>query len=245
MVARTKHTRAVLGGAAALLALTGGVVAGVAQSGEAHGERANSAQGTQDTKSAQDTKGAQGPKGTEAARDTQAKGGTSDDRSGLSSRAAQGGSDTALKRVAGKDNIYYIVNKHSGKCLTVKGASKAENAPVNQYRCVSAKNQMWVVHRHAGITRRYENYNSHKALSYNGRAAKGAGLVQRSYVNDLDHQLWWSLVPNASGRSAEISAYPAAGKLCLDAQGASKADNAPVILWNCNDRGNQAWTAKG
>ncbi|MYZ13203.1 hypothetical protein GT038_07340, partial [Streptomyces sp. SID337] len=40
----------------------------------------------------------------------------------------------ALHPVAGRDNIYYLKAKHSGKCLTVRGASHANNAVVNQYR---------------------------------------------------------------------------------------------------------------
>ncbi|MFC7308125.1 RICIN domain-containing protein [Streptomyces monticola] len=153
--------------------------------------------------------------------------------------------DAALQPVEGRDNIYYIKAKHSGKCLTVRGASKAENAPVNQYRCVSATNQWWVVQNMGGLARRLVNYNSQKALSLKGGSmAKGTPLVQRTYDADKD-QIWWVALPNTSDQPSVIFMENGTSDRCADVQGASTADNAPVIAWTCNRKSNQKWMAAG
>ncbi|MFD3344609.1 RICIN domain-containing protein [Streptomyces anthocyanicus] len=152
---------------------------------------------------------------------------------------------TEMQPVAGNDNIFYLKVKHSGKCLTVRGASKAENAVVNQYRCVSgAKNQWWVTYNQGGVARRFMAYHSAKCLALRGGStAKGTPAVQRTCDGSKD-QIWFSLAPYAEG-SMNPDAGRNTGDRCLDVQGASKADNAPVIVWSCNDRTNQKWVGRG
>lgn len=146
-----------------------------------------------------------------------------------------------LQPVAGRDNIYYLKAKHSGKCLTVRGASHANNAVVNQYRCVSgAKNQWWIVYDGGGLARRFTNFESQKCLSLKGgRTAKGTPAVQRDCEGTPD-QIWYTMPPYREGEMGRSG-----GKGCLDVQGASKADNAPVIVWKCNSRSNQKWAGVG
>jgi hypothetical protein len=186
-----------------------------------------------------------GARGSGQKRATAAQKRDGSDRIGTTAARGKGG--PALEHVAGQaDNVYYLVNKHSGKCLTVGGASKAENAAVNQYRCVGAKNQWWVIYGTGGATHRFENYHSGLNLSPAGNSErKGTKLVQRS-GDGTNSQLFWASMGLGSNRSpGTISAQHHPGKLCLDVQGAGTADNAPVILWDCNRRGNQSWTAKG
>ncbi|MDJ1138586.1 RICIN domain-containing protein, partial [Streptomyces iconiensis] len=64
--------------------------------------------------------------------------------SGAPSAAANVSESPHSTADASAQNVRKVISKHSGKCLTVRGASKANNATVNQYRCVSgAKNQQW------------------------------------------------------------------------------------------------------
>ncbi|MFE0876267.1 RICIN domain-containing protein [Streptomyces smyrnaeus] len=163
-------------------------------------------------------------------------------------KAAERGSPfagTEMKSVAGNDNIFYLRVKHSGKCLTVRGASKAENAVVNQYRCVSgARNQWWVTYNQGGVARRFMAYHSGKCLALRGGStAKGTPAVQRTCGGSRD-QIWFSLAPYAEG-SMNPSAGSSTGDRCLDVRGASKADNAQVIVWSCNGRNNQKWVGRG
>ncbi|MEU5214462.1 RICIN domain-containing protein [Streptomyces sp. NPDC020742] len=167
------------------------------------------------------------------------------DAAAATPRAADHVGGLGFRHVAGQaDNVYYIVNGHSGKCLTVKGASTADYAPVNQYRCVGAKNQWWVIYNLGGLWRRIENYHSQKALSLGGGSdRKGTVAVQESY-QDGTSQLWYSQLPNAQHWAGQLQPVNGHDK-CLEVQGASTADNAPVINWPCNHRTNQDWKAKG
>jgi hypothetical protein len=150
-----------------------------------------------------------------------------------------------LRHVAGQpDNVYYLVNGHSGKCLTVKGASKADYAPVTQYRCVGAKNQWWVVYNVGGLRRRFENYHSQKVLSLgSGTDRKGTVAVQDTY-HDGTGQIFYSQLPNSQGWAGQLRPFDGHDK-CLEVKGGSTADDAPVINWSCNHRTNQDWKAKG
>ncbi|MGP4001323.1 RICIN domain-containing protein [Streptomyces sp. 8N706] len=161
----------------------------------------------------------------------------------VSGETAGLGEGTTLRPVAGRDNIYYLKVKHSGKCLTVRGASHANNATVNQYRCVSgAKNQWWIEYFMGGISRRFVNFSSQKCLSLRGGStAKGTPAVQRTCDGEPD-QTWFTLAPH---RESPITPSRTQGNKCLDVQGASKADNAPVIAWSCNKKNNQKWVGVG
>lgn len=140
-------------------------------------------------------------------------------------------------------NIRYVVARHSGKCLTVRGASHADNAVVNQYRCVGAKNQRWRLEMIGGDpslgSAVLRNINSGKCLTVHGAStAKGAKLDQYTCVGSPNQT--FTFIP-AMMRQTPLFTQPLSEGKCVDVQGASKADNAPVLQWNCNRRKNQAW----
>ena len=151
---------------------------------------------------------------------------------------------TVLQHVAGAaDNVYYIKNQHSGKCMTVHGASTAKGARIDQYRCISgAQNQWWVVYKLTtqGLVR-VTGYQSGKCLSIlGGSKHNGAPLVQWT-CNGAGDQLFAGHL--AFGGKTAIKSYRS-GK-CLDVQGASTSNNAPIIQWSCNGRTNQKWYLTG
>jgi hypothetical protein len=151
---------------------------------------------------------------------------------------------TTLQHVAGAaDNVYYIKNQHSGKCMTVHGASRANGARVDQYRCISgAHNQWWVVYdMGAPGMLRVTGFQSGKCLSVlGGSARKGAPLVQWA-CNGAADQLFMHAWP--TNHKAVLKSYRS-GK-CLDVQGGSTSNNAPIIQWSCNGRTNQKWYTTG
>ncbi|MDJ1136902.1 RICIN domain-containing protein, partial [Streptomyces iconiensis] len=134
--------------------------------------------------------------------------------------------------------------KHSGKCLTVRGASKANNATVNQYRCVSgAKNQQWRMEMSGGDVAYasvvLRNINSGKCLTVHGAStANGAKLNQYTCVGARNQTF---VFKPALMRKTPLYTQPLNGNKCVDVQGASKADNAPVIQWKCKGGKNQQW----
>jgi len=150
---------------------------------------------------------------------------------------------TSLEHVIGAaDNVYYIKNQHSGKCMTVHGASTANGARIDQYTCLSgAHNQWWVVYRVGTYLARITGYQSGKCLSVQGGSKKkGAALIQWT-CNGADDQMFnsgWQ-----SGKKQTIKGFDS--QKCLDVQGASTANNARIIQWSCNGRTNQKWYLTG
>ncbi|MFI7316938.1 RICIN domain-containing protein [Streptomyces venezuelae] len=147
------------------------------------------------------------------------------------------------REAAAARNIRYVVARHSKKCLTVRGASHADNAVVNQYRCVGAKNQRWRLEMIGGDpslgSAVLRNINSGKCLTVHGAStAKGAKLDQYTCVGAPNQT--FTFIPAMMGQTP-LFTQPLSGAKCVDVQGASKADNAPVLQWNCNRRQNQAW----
>lgn len=143
-----------------------------------------------------------------------------------------------LERVSGlaADNIYYIKNLHTAKCLTVYGASKANGATVNQYACVGARNQWWEITFDDDIWYRLRNVNSFLCLSVAGAStSNGAKTIQWTCNGRNDQKFY----PQDSPLKARHS-----GK-CLDVQGGSAANNAAVIQWTCNGKYNQGWYKSG
>ncbi|MEX2969649.1 RICIN domain-containing protein [Streptomyces sp. C184] len=159
----------------------------------------------------------------------------------LAGPAAPSSAASAGPQVQGA-SVRYVVNNHSGKCLTVQGASKANNATVNQYRCVGASNQQWAVELGGGDpslgTLVLRNVNSGKCLTVHGGAAKGARLDQYDCIAGTNQS--FSYLPIAL-RNTPLYAHPLTAKLAVDVQGASTADNAPVILWRDKHNSNQRW----
>lgn len=132
-----------------------------------------------------------------------------------------------------RDMVVYLKAKHSGKCMTVYRGSTAKGAKVNQYKCVGAKNQWWVLYAVAPPFWRIAGYESGKCLSVAGGSKKnGAGLIQWDCNGAADQRFGWN------GHSPLKASH--SGK-CLDVQGGSKANNAPIVQWRCNGRSNQTW----
>jgi hypothetical protein len=142
----------------------------------------------------------------------------------------------------GAGTVGYVKNRHSGKCLTVHGASKANNASVDQYKCVGAANQRWTFEWAGGMTYALRNVHSGKCLTVHGASeAKGARLDQYTCVSAFNQSF---VVDIASEANTQLKPRHARGK-CLDVQGGSKANNASVIQWSCNGRPNQRWSVPG
>lgn len=139
--------------------------------------------------------------------------------------------------------VRYIVNKNSGKCLTVYRASGANNATVNQYKCVGARNQQWRMVMTGGdqslASVVLQNVNSGKCLTVHGASgANGANIDQYTCVGATNQS--FAFTPGRMSRTP-LYAKPLSRKKCVDVQGASKANNANVIQWSCHRKANQQW----
>ncbi|MFJ7898851.1 RICIN domain-containing protein [Streptomyces anthocyanicus] len=162
-------------------------------------------------------------------------------RSTPSSSAADTGPE---RSVAAQDStVRYLVNKHSGKCLTVYRASGADNANVNQYQCVGARNQQWRMVMTGGdgalASVVLQNIGSGRCLTVHGASgANGANIDQYTCVGATNQS--FALIPGRLSRTP-LYTKPLTRKKCVDVQGANKANNANVIQWSCNGNTNQLW----
>src|SRR6516162_1698219 len=72
-----------------------------------------------------------------------------------------------------------IVNVNSDKVLDVKGASKADGAPVIQYHWHAGRNQEWNIIPLSDGFDAIQNVNSGKVLDVRGRSTADGALVQQ------------------------------------------------------------------
>ncbi|MEU6012159.1 RICIN domain-containing protein [Streptomyces sp. NPDC047453] len=134
--------------------------------------------------------------------------------------------------------IWYFRAKHSGKCLTVHGASTAKGAPVDQYTCVGAANQRWRLMYTDTFGLAYlVNEKSGKCLDVlGGGKSNGTKIVQWD-CNSRSNQVFHAR--NLTGYMAlKPSHVPSK---CLDVPGASRQNNTRLVLWTCKNVSNQAF----
>ncbi|MFK4064494.1 RICIN domain-containing protein [Streptomyces sp. NPDC029674] len=147
-----------------------------------------------------------------------------------SDRTAAGAEQTA------RDGVWYFKAKHSGKCLTVHGASTGRGAAVDQYTCLNRANQRWrVMYTDQWGIAYVINEHSGKCLDVQGGSkASGAKIIQWD-CNSRNNQRFH--VRNLSGHVALKPKHIATK--CLDVPGASQANNKQLVLWKCKNVGNQ------
>lgn len=157
----------------------------------------------------------------------------------LPAQASTGGGGKVQPGETGKAAVRsaptYLVNRHSGKCLTVHGASTKKGAKVDQYRCVGASNQRWTM-----VQNQYwfvlVNQRSGLCLAVpGGSKSKGIQLIQWT-CNGASDQYWHF---NQQSKGFFIG-NKKTGKV-VDIRGASTANNAPAVQWTWNQKTNQLW----
>jgi hypothetical protein len=162
----------------------------------------------------------------------------------LAATGSSAAGTVSVQAAAAQDStVRYIVNKNSGKCLTVYRASGANNANVNQYQCVGARNQQWrMVMTGGNGSLAYvvlQNVNSGKCLTVHGASgANRANIDQYTCVGAPNQS--FAFIPGRTGNTPLYTSPLSRGK-CVDVQGASKANNANVIQWSCHRDANQMW----
>lgn len=131
--------------------------------------------------------------------------------------------------------ILKYVNKNSGLCLAVPGASTTNGAKLIQFRC-SGGGQDWS--KESGSWARFVNGDTNKCMAIpNGSTTAGVQAIQ--WTCGSGHEQIW----NADG--VKIDTYDTIvnykSRMCLAVSGASKAEGAAVIQWPCNGGAEQQW----
>jgi hypothetical protein len=130
---------------------------------------------------------------------------------------------------------------HSGKCLDLLGFRVDNGAPVGQWTCNGANNQLWVV-RWLGSENFYEvkAFHSNKCLDALGfRTANGSPIGQWD-CNGLTNQQWrisfFGPVPGGPVETVLVSRF---SNNCLDMRGFAITNGATAVQWDCNGLTNQ------
>ncbi len=141
--------------------------------------------------------------------------------------AEQGG---GVIPVAGK--TYSIIAKHSGKAISVHGASQEDGANVDQWELVDVTNQLFTLQ-----DRGYGYYSlaakhSGKVISVYGASHEdGANIIQWHFVQGEDHQLF-RLQDKGNGYYAIIAKH--SGK-AISVHGESQEDGGNIDQWHLVD----------
>ncbi len=138
--------------------------------------------------------------------------------------------------------MYYLVAKHSGRCLDVQGgpAATQNGVPLQQWGCWGGDNQKWQITAGPQGTYEIAAKSSGKAVDVTGGVSSlgnGIPIQQWTFVGGAN-QLW-KLTP------AEDSFQVTAGgsRLCLDVAGgpAATGNGVGVQQWSCWGGTNQLW----
>jgi hypothetical protein len=134
-----------------------------------------------------------------------------------------------------------FVAKHSGKCLSVKGASLVKQTPVVQWSCQDGANQKWRLSENEDGSYEIVSIHSGMALDINGgptAVANGALAIQWPYWGGKNEK--WKLQSTSDGYYSLVVEH--SGK-CLDVHGGATAtgDGVTVDQWTCSGHDNQKW----
>ncbi|MFI1198897.1 RICIN domain-containing protein [Streptomyces sp. NPDC020883] len=134
-----------------------------------------------------------------------------------------------LKLVPAGAGYNYIVNEHSGKCLTVDGYSSSNGAAVNQYTCVGQYNQQWIASTSKTGFQLQARHSGRCMSVKGGSKRKGAPVIQWNCNGSLDQAFI----------GANKRLIPQHSRECLSIQGGSTANRAPLVQWSCNGASDQ------
>jgi len=154
----------------------------------------------------------------------------------LQSMAANGVAEflQSIKKLHG---CYYIVAKHSGKCLDVEGMSKEKGVQIQQWDRWNGENQQWFLVN--AEKKYYYIISKDSGLSLDidgGKKEAGAKLMQWTFHGG--HSQQWELKPTGDGFYYIIARH--SGK-CLDVEGYNQNDGAKLHQWDLNPSDNQKW----
>jgi hypothetical protein len=136
------------------------------------------------------------------------------------------------------NGTYRIVNRNSGKALSVLNGSTADGAQIVQFDYYGNNDQKWTFTRQSDGAYHIVNVNSGKYMDISGAStADGAANIQwpLNYGNNQK----WKVEDAGSGYHRIVNLN--SNKL-LDIEGASTANNARDIQWPGNGGWNQMWT---
>ncbi|WP_412538813.1 RICIN domain-containing protein [Longispora sp. K20-0274] len=134
------------------------------------------------------------------------------------------------------DPTYKLINRNSGKALTVTGNSTADGALITQSTDSGSAGQLWRIVTSGGYSV-LTNVGSGKVLDVPGLSTTAGTQLNQWSANGGANQQW--TLTTAGGYTTLRNRN---SSMLADVSGASSADGAPVIQWTSNNGANQQWT---
>jgi len=133
------------------------------------------------------------------------------------------------------EGTYKIINRNSGKALSVVNDSKNNAASVIQWTYSDKTSQQWKISEDGGF--RILNVNANKVLDMDNESVRDGGNAIIWPDTGSLNQRW--LIENAGNGYVNILNYNS--NKALDVENNSKADGGNVIQWGLANSANQQW----
>jgi hypothetical protein len=163
-----------------------------------------------------------------------------------------GSSEGALETYASEVNL---IAQHSGKCLSVQGASQADGANIRQWTCDDDDRREFALKSTGDGYYQLVAKHSGKCMAVSGSGTADGTDINQWTCGESDNQKF-KPIPSENGHFSLLAMQ---GKKCVDVSGA--LDGADIRLWSCDggadqrfqlapteSRGNVlygAWTSSG
>ena len=134
---------------------------------------------------------------------------------------------------------YRLVNKASGKCLDVTGASKENTASIEQWECgnpITSQNQVFTMVPQGAYVQLLARHSG-RCVDVTGAGAADGVPLQQYTCGGQANQLWQ--VVDVGGGYFELRAKHS--NKCMDLPGASNANGTVIQQWGCNGLAQQKW----
>ncbi len=138
-------------------------------------------------------------------------------------------------RIVPVASYYMLVAKHSGKCLSVQGASYGNGVNIAQEDCGGGDNQLWIIGPLGSGYRQIVAKHSGKCLSVKNASREAGEHVIQSECSGASHNLW-----TLDSRGGYYLIMNQNSGYCVDVPQFERGV-AHLVQWHCAGTDNQLW----
>lgn len=141
---------------------------------------------------------------------------------------------------------YRIVNKNSGKCLDVSGASKESGVAMQQWECLDPTIQQNQVFTLVPTPTGYELVARHsgRCVDVANASQSNGGTLQQWTCNGFGQQRWTAPLVETVGETKYVKLVAQHSGKCIDVTNASQSNGTVIQQWDCNGSAQQKWSFK-
>src|ERR1700680_725621 len=141
----------------------------------------------------------------------------------------------------------YLVNYNSNRCIEVPGYSTTAGTQLDQWNCSGGTNQLWRPYHNAQGNYVFQNEYSRQCINVRGYSTSNGAAIQQGPCEPATasaNEVYYPnlFIGNINGRSWYSWAGLQSNK-CLNVAGASHANGAKIIQWDCIPTASDEWFA--